>query len=126
MSPFLIDTNVFSEIFKGNSDISSYVAGLDAYIDTVIYIECLQGSKSNLEKAQIKKVLSTFPLLPINQTVSEIAVELIERYSNSHGLVLADAFVAASALSAGLTVVTFNVSDFQFIHNLNCSLPVLI
>ncbi len=87
MSPFLIDTNVFSEVFKGNSDISSYVAGLDAYIDTVIYIECLQGSKSNIEKAKVKKVLSTFPLLPLNQTVSEIAIDLIERYSNSHGLV---------------------------------------
>jgi predicted nucleic acid-binding protein len=125
MSPFLIDTNVFSEIFKGNTDISAFVAGLDAYIDTVIYIECLQGSKSNDEKARIKKVLSTFPLLPINQTVSEIAIDLIGRYSNTHGLVLADALIASSALSAGLTVLTYNASDFQFIENLNCSLPVL-
>lgn len=125
MSPFLIDTNVFSEVFKGNRDISLYLAGLDAYIDTVIYIECLQGSKSNIEKARIKKVLSTFPLLPINQKVSEIAVDLIERYSNSHGLVLPDALIAGSALSAGLAVITYNVSDFQFIDNLNCSLPVL-
>jgi len=103
---------------------SLFVAGLDAYIDTTVYIECLQGSKSNTEKAKIKKVLSSFPLLPINSTVSEIAIGLIDKYSNSNGLALADALIASSALSAGLTVVTFNMADFHFIENLNCSLPV--
>ena len=119
-----IDTNVFSEIFKGNRGVSSFVFGLDAYIDTTVYIECLQGSKSNIEKIKIKKLLSAFPLLPINGTVSEIAVSLIDRYSNSHGLLLADALIASSALSANLTVVTYNVDDFHFIENLTCSLPV--
>ncbi len=125
MTSFLIDTNIFSEIFKGNGEVRSYVAGLDGYIDTVIYIECLQGSKSNIEKVKIKKVLSTFPLLPINQTVSDIAVGLIDKYSNSHGLLLADAMIAATALSAGLTISTYNISDFQFIDNLNCLSPDL-
>ena len=124
MRACLIDPNVFSEIFKGNRGVSSFVFGLDAYIDTTVYIECLQGSKSNIEKIKIKKLLSAFPLLPINGTVSEIAVSLIDRYSNSHGLLLADALIASSALSANLTVVTYNVDDFHFIENLTCSLPV--
>lgn len=118
MSGHLIDTNIFSEIFKANKVIKEFVENLDSYIDTTIYIECLQGSKSNVEKATIKHYLSSFPLLPYNNEVSAAAVELIDKYSNSHGLLLADALIASSAMSAGMTVVTFNLSDFKFIDGL--------
>ena len=47
MSGFLIDTNVFSEIFKGDLEMSRFVIGLNSVIDATIYIECIQGSKSN-------------------------------------------------------------------------------
>ncbi len=124
MSAFLIDTNVFSEVFKGNRDVIDFISDIEAYVDTTVYIECIQGSKSNLEKAKIKKVLASFPLLPINKTVSELAISLEDQYSNSHGLLLADALIASSALSVGLTIMTFNISDFHFIKNLNCSLPI--
>ncbi|CAN5852008.1 hypothetical protein BH24ACI1_BH24ACI1_09530 [soil metagenome] len=60
-----IDANAFSKIFRGDSTVKSYVESLPAAIDTTVYIECLQGSKSNQEKREIKKYLSNFPLLLI-------------------------------------------------------------
>ena len=47
MSHFLIDTNVFSRIFKGDLQVTQYVESIESVIDATIYIECLQGSKSN-------------------------------------------------------------------------------
>jgi predicted nucleic acid-binding protein len=68
-------------------------------------------------------VLDNFVLLPIDAAVSDRVIELIDNYSNSHGLLLADALIAATALENDLTVITYNVADFQFIKDLKCQLP---
>lgn len=125
MTIYLPDTNVFSKIFKGDLAVTHFVKNLDAVIDTTIYIECLQGSKSNQEKRIVKKVSDNFPLLPITSKVSERAVELIDKYSNSHGLLLADALIAATALENDLTVLTYNIGDFQFIADLKWQKPTI-
>lgn len=88
-----------------------------------VYIECIQGSISNREKRVIEKYLMRFPLLPITPTSSAKAIELIRNYSNSHGLFLPDALIAATALENDLTVVTYNVNDFKFIQNLKWLKP---
>ena len=121
----IVDTNVFSKVFKSNSAVKIYIENLNAVIDTTIYIECLQGSKSKQEKQRIKKYLDNFPLLPITPRVSELAVELIDSYSNSHGLLLADALIAATALENDLTVVTYNIGDFKFIKGLKYLKPTI-
>lgn len=121
----LIDTNVFSKVFRGDAAVKTYIETLDGVIDAVIYIECLQGSKSNQEKRKIKTYLSNFPLLPITPVVSERAMELIDDYSNSHGLLLAAALIAATALENDLTVVIYNLDDFKFIVGLKYSKPTL-
>lgn len=123
MKKYLSDTNVFSEIFKGNQNVTNFLTSLESVIDTTIYIECLQGSKSNQEKRIIKKVLDNFPLFPIDVDISIRALELIDKYSNTHGLLLADALIAATALENDLTILTYNVADFQFIQNLKWEKP---
>lgn len=109
MIRYLPDTNVFSRIFRGDSDVEKYVENLECAIDPTVYIECLQGSKPNREKRIIEKYLMRFPLLPITPEISARAIELIRSYSNSRGLLLADALIAATALENDLTVVTYNV-----------------
>lgn len=123
MSKFLIDTNVFSEIFKGNRDVTDFVEGIDALIDMTVYIECIQGSKSNAEKTSIKNYLATFAMFLLTAEVSELAIRLIDQYSNSHGLFLPDALIAATALENDLLIVTYNTKDFQFIDSLECQEP---
>lgn len=119
----ITDTNVFSRIFAGEIDIRAFVESSNTSVDTVIYIECLQGSKSAAEKRKIKNYLRNFPLILITPESSELAITLIERYSNSHGLMLPDALIAASALEKGLHLYTHNISDFWFIDGLKCSEP---
>lgn len=125
MIEYLPDTNVFSRVFKGDLAVTEFVGNLEAVIDATIYIECLQGSKSNQEKRIIKKVLDNFPLLPITPRISERATKLIDRYSNSHGLLLGDALIAATALENDLTVVTYNIDDFKFIDGLKYLKPTV-
>jgi predicted nucleic acid-binding protein len=123
MADSLIDTNVFSRIFTGDADVKRYVETLDAAVDTVVYVECLQGSKSNREKRVVESYLARFELYPLTPDVSARTISLIRTYSNSHGLLLADALIAATCLAHDLTVVTYNVNDFHFIHGLKWLKP---
>lgn len=120
---YLPDTNVFSQVFKANPTVTTFIANIQIVVDATIYIECLQGSKSNQEKRIIKKVLDNFPLLLIDSDISQLAIELIDTYSNSHGLLLADALIAATALENDLTILTYNIDDFKFIKNLKWEKP---
>ncbi len=119
MIVYLPDTNVLSKIFKGDIKVTKLVENLECAIDATVYIECLQGSKSNQEKRVNEKYLTRFPLIPI------IPGELIRDYSNSHGLLLADALIAATALENDLTIITYNVDDFRFISNLKWTKPTV-
>lgn len=125
MSLFLPDTNVFSKIFGNNPTVRQFIESLDAVIDATVYIECVQGSKSNHEKRLIKKYLDNFPLLLITPDISQLAIKLIDVYSNSHGLLLPDALIAATALENDLTIVTYNVGDFKFIQDLKYLKPTI-
>jgi predicted nucleic acid-binding protein len=60
MIEYLVDTNVLSKVFKNDFPVIQFVESFDAAIDTTIYIECLQGSKSNHEKRVIEKYLIRF------------------------------------------------------------------
>jgi len=125
MSEYLVDTNVFSKIFKGDSKVKGFVESLDAAVDATIYIECLQGSKSNQEKRFIKNYLINFPVLLITPDISKRAIGLIDAYSNSFGLLLPDALIAAAALENDLTIVTYNADDFKFIQGLKYLKPAV-
>ncbi|CAN5332832.1 hypothetical protein BH20ACI1_BH20ACI1_14110 [soil metagenome] len=56
MDEHLLDTNVLSKIFYGSVAVKNFVDSLDAGIETIVYIECIQGSISNSDKKRIKKV----------------------------------------------------------------------
>lgn len=123
MIDHLTDTNIFSEIFKGNADVKKFVESFENSIDTTVYVECLQGSKGNREKLIVKKYLSHFPIYYHTPSTSKQTIALIDRYSNSHGLLLPDAQIAAVCLENDLTLITYNVGDFKFIKNLNWIKP---
>lgn len=123
MAEFLIDTNVFSRVFTGDKPVKEFIESFPAAVCVVVYIECLQGSKSNREKQIVESYLSRFELHHIDSTVSSRTIELIRDYSNTSGLFLADALIAATCLEHNLTLVTYNVKDFVFIEGLKHLTP---
>ncbi len=123
MGEHLIDTNVLSEIFYGNQSVRSFVEGLDCGIDTVIYIESIQGAIGKRQKESIKSSLAQLRYYPLTSEIALLAIDLIDRYSSAHGLFLADALIAASAINYELTLVTYNIKHFRFIKELSVIEP---
>ena len=125
MIDHLTDTNIFSEVFKGNVAVKNFIESYENSVDSTVYVECLQGSKANREKQIIKKYLSRFPIFYHTPSISKLTISLIDQYSNTHGLLLPDAQIAAVCLEYDLTLLTYNIGDFKFINGLNWIKPTV-
>jgi predicted nucleic acid-binding protein len=114
----LADTNIFIKIFRGDADLKKQVESLNVAINSIVVLELLQGSKDKAELRQIEKYLARFNIVHFNENISKKAIELVKTYSKSHGLLLADAIIAATCLEKDLELMTFNIRDFKFSQDL--------
>ncbi len=123
MIEYLIVTNIFIAILKGDVSLKLLVESLSCALDTTVYAELIQGSKNKLEVQKIEKYLTRFELIHFDKSVSQKTLELIRTYSKSHGLMFGDAIIAAICLENNLTLITYNVKDFRFNKSLQIRKP---
>ncbi len=123
MIDYLIDTNIFILILKGDAKLKSFIESLSCALDTTVYAELIQGAKNKSEVIKIEKYLTRFELIHFNKEISQKTLELLRKYSKSHSLMFADAIIAAVCLEKDLTLLTCNVKDFRFIKNLKFFQP---
>jgi predicted nucleic acid-binding protein len=62
--------------------------------------------------------LQRFQLLRLNEQACDQAVELLRQYRLSHGLLIPDAMIAATAMTQGYPLISKNQRDFRFIGGL--------
>jgi predicted nucleic acid-binding protein len=67
----------------------------------------------------LDKFLKRFEVVNLDPRVSDIAVDLIRRYRLSHGLMIPDALIGATAMANALPFLTKNQRDYRFITGLN-------
>jgi predicted nucleic acid-binding protein len=118
MIDYLIDTNIFIAILKGDKGLKTFIESNPCGLDTTVYVELIQGAKDKLEVQKIEKYLTRFELVHFSKEISQRTIKLIRTYSKSHGLMFGDATIAANCLENDLTLITFNVKDFRFIQDL--------
>ncbi len=117
----LCDTNVIIEFFKGNNKTLKELEqiGFDnIVISTITVMELYYGALNKKELSKIKKCIHSLNVHQIDSYISEISVELIEKYSKSHNLMIPDAIIAATAISIKMDLYTYNLKDFSFIKEL--------
>ena len=81
-------------------------------------MELFFGAKNKNELKKIKKGLSTFEIIHLNDEISNITLKLMENYSKSHGLKIPDALIASTAILTNFPLWTYNRKDFIFIEKL--------
>lgn len=117
----LCDTNVFIEIYKGNTTIIDVVKTIEQQnmaISDVTCAELLYGARNKKELQTIRKDLNKLTILSIESSISKLAVALVEKYALSHKLSLPDALIAATALFHDVELYTLNLKDFRFLENI--------
>ncbi|MGF1637309.1 MAG: PIN domain-containing protein [Cyclobacteriaceae bacterium] len=89
----LCDTNILIEIYKDNSRIIEIVKQIGQENIAVSHVTCaelLYGARNKKEIQTIRKDLDKLTVLPIESTLSTLAIELVEKYALSHKLSLPD------------------------------------
>ena len=118
----LCDTNVIIEVLKKNLTVIQSIEkiGLDKIaISVVTAMELYYGALNKAELKKIKLHLSSIRIFHIDEEISIIASELIERYAKSHGLQIPDALIAATSLNQAIKLYTGNKKDFVFIEKIS-------
>lgn len=82
-------------------------------------MELFIGCRDKTELQTVETFLQRFQLLKLTGQVSDTAVDLLRQYRLSHGLLIADALIAATALAFDAPFLSKNQRDYRFIAGLN-------
>lgn len=117
----MIDTDVLIWYMRGNVKAKEVIEKLNGFfISVVTYMELVQGMRNKSELTLLRSALRKWDvkILFINEDISAKAMFLVEEHYLSNSLVLADALIASTAVSNGLTLLTGNIKHYKIIKNL--------
>jgi tRNA(fMet)-specific endonuclease VapC len=118
----LCDTNILIEFYKGRADVIKTLSEIgvsDLAISVITVGELFFGARDKRELKKLRENLSLLQQLPINEEISKLHLELLEKYSLSHKLSIPDALIAATALCYSIPLYTLNIKDFHYISGLD-------
>jgi hypothetical protein len=117
----LCDTNVFIHAFNENQ---TTIAQLNLIgikniaVSAITLMELYQGMGNKAELAGMKKAVRYYDVVQIDNDISEMAIELIEKFNLSHCLQIPDAIIGATAIIYEIPLYTYNIKDFKFMPNI--------
>ncbi|MGH9941444.1 MAG: type II toxin-antitoxin system VapC family toxin [Pyrinomonadaceae bacterium] len=121
MAFVIVDTDVLIDAGRGDG-----VAGLQRLeqqsslaVSVVTQMEMIVGCRNKTELLATEKFLQRFQILNLKAQISDASVNLLRRYRLSHGLLIADALIAATAIEYDESFITKNQRDYRFIPDLN-------
>ena len=123
----LTDTDILIDAARGVADALSFLNAQQIASGTSVSVisamELVAGCGNKTELAQVQQFLQRITIVPISAAVSQVAYQLMESFFLSHGLLIPDALIAATALEYGLILHTKNVRHFRMIPNLRVLHP---
>lgn len=120
--PTLIDTDILIDAGRSVAEAVRYLANIKTdsapATSVVSQMELLVGCRNKSEVRALDKFLRKFQVVNIGELISEKAVGLLRQYRLSHGLLIADSLIAATALILDWPLATKNQKDFRFVKGL--------
>src|SRR5689334_409949 len=107
----LVDTDVVIWAFRGNPTADEALQKLSPfYLSAVSYMELVQGIRNKAELRALRAALNAWEasIVYIDEQITTRAMFLMERHFLSHSLKMADALIAATAVSRGVALYTGN------------------
>lgn len=119
----IVDTDILIDSGRGVSEAVNCLQNLKSSsglaISTVTQMELIVGCANKAELKTLENFLKQFYIIKIDLAVSDKAVELLRLYRLSHGLLIADSIIAATAIVWNYPFITKNQRDYRFIQGLN-------
>lgn len=123
MALTIVDSDILIDVARGDADAINCLLRLEKTsalaISVVSQMELTIGCRNKKELKDLEKFLDRYQILKLTEQISDRAVALLAQYFLSHGLLIADGLIAATALVHDGALVTKNQRDFRFIKGLN-------
>ncbi|MBN2011504.1 type II toxin-antitoxin system VapC family toxin [candidate division KSB1 bacterium] len=122
MDKMLVDTDILIDVSWGVTnaiqrlDIEAQASLLT--ISVITQMELLIGCRNKNELRILDHFLKRFDILQLNENISTNAIDLLRKYRLSHGLLIADSLIAATALYLEIPLLTKNQSDYVYIDEI--------
>ncbi len=85
---------------------------------SVTQMELIIGCRNKNELHSLEQFIERFHIISLDEQISDKAIDLLKQYRLSHGLLIADAFIAATVIISDLSFVSKNQNDYRFIEAL--------
>ncbi len=119
----LIDTDILIDV--ANEDVTAINRLADEAKSAVLSVsiitvmELIVGCRNKSELKKLNRFLSQFHYSTLNQEISDLGIQLMQDYYLSHGLMIPDALIAATAIDYNIPLLSKNQKDYCFISSLN-------
>lgn len=88
-------------------------------VSVITKMELVVGCRNRRELQILERFLRRFQVVAINEAISRQALDLVVAFRLSHGLLIPDALIAATALAEGHSLITKNQRHYRFIPGLS-------
>ncbi len=128
MAGKLLDTTILIDLSRGKVEAADFVdnerhAGTELFVSVISAMELIVGCRNKAEVAKAEKQIADFKLVQLNIAASQKAYELVITFNKSHGMMIPDALIAATALIESLELMSDNVRHFIMIPGLTVTRP---
>lgn len=117
----LVDTDILIDVGR---NINAAIKRLEAEeqvvtvgLSIVTQMELIVGCRNKKELNALDRFLKRFQIISLKDITNK-AIDLLHRYRLSHGLLIADSLIAATALVMDVSFLSKNEKDYRFIDGL--------
>lgn len=118
----LVDTDILIDVSRGIpiaiNRLQSEANKSILAISTITQMELIVGCRNKTELQNLEKFLRHYTIIKVNELISDKAIELLTLYRLSHGLLIPDGLIAATAIVANAPLLSKNQRDYRFISEL--------
>jgi predicted nucleic acid-binding protein len=119
----LIDTDILIDAARNVKEAVNALQQVEqhqpsAAVSSVTQMELIIGCRDKNELRSLDHFLERFQILSVSEQISDTAIDLLKQYRLSHGLQIADALIAATAIVTDVQLVSKNQRDYRFIETL--------
>ncbi|MEX0685943.1 MAG: type II toxin-antitoxin system VapC family toxin [Balneolales bacterium] len=118
----LIDTDVLIDFGRGVGKAREQLNDQESVniltISVVTQLELMVGCENKADFKSLQSFLKNFEIIQLDNTISEKAVHLFEKYRLSHGVMIPDMLIASTAITFEIPLMSKNQKDYRFIKGL--------
>lgn len=119
----LVDTDILIDVSRGIpiaiNRLQSEANNSTLAISAITQMELIVGCRNKTELQNLKKFLRSYIIIKVNEVITDKAIDLLSQYRLSHGLLIPDGLIAATAIVVNAPLLSKNQRDYRFISGLN-------